>query len=319
MVASSDRTCPIWGPEYRADIRYDSSRISHVISERTGGLYRITREAELQTPDLTVSQRARLTTWIVNQRILGVAGPKITGDIVSSITNTRPCPVYERAERLLKYVSDITPRVGDRVSISVRDNPSALAWSESTQHSELDYLLDFLVRKGWLTGRMYSGGYYKVTITVEGYSWLAERLVGSDGTQAFVAMWFSEATDKAYYEGIEPGIRAAGYTPLRIDHKPDLDKIDDEIIAEIRRSRFLVADFTHGEEGARGGVYFEAGFAHGLGIPVIYTCKSDMIDDVHFDTRQYAHILWESVSTLRHELKNRIIARLDVGPIYKDA
>ena len=47
-----------------------------------------------------------------------------------------------------------------------------------------------------------------------------------------------------------------------------MDKIDDEIIGEIRRSRFLVADFTHGDKGARGSVYYEAGFAYGLGLPV---------------------------------------------------
>ena len=42
------------------------------------------------------------------------------------------------------------------------------------------------------------------------------------------------------------------------------NKIDDEIVAEIRRSKFIIADFSHGSDGARGGVYFEAGFAHGL-------------------------------------------------------
>ena len=70
---------------------------------------------------------------------------------------------------------------------------------------------------------------------------------------------------------------------------------------------FLVADFTHGEGGARGGVYFEAGFAYGLGIPVIYTCRADMVDKLHFDTRQYAHILWERSEDLRDALRNRIV------------
>ncbi len=37
--------------------------------------------------------------------------------------------------------------------------------------------------------------------------------------------------------------------------------------------RFMIADFT----GHRGGVYFEAGFAHGLGIPVIWTCREDQL------------------------------------------
>lgn len=319
MVESSDPTCPIWGADYRAHVRHDTSRVSHVTSERTGGIYQITREAELRVPDLTSAQKARLTTWIVDQRLLGVTDPLITSAIVSSIIDTRPRTVYRRAEGLLKYVSSVTPRVGDRVSIVLRDDPSALAWSESTDLNELTYLLDYLVRKEWLIGTMYSGGYYKATITVEGYSWLEDRLNASDSSQVFVAMWFGEEMDRAYHEGIEPGIRAAGYAPMRIDHKPDLNKIDDEIIAEIRRSRFLVADFTHGKEGARGGVYFEAGFAHGLGIPVIYTCRSDLIDKVHFDTRQYAHIVWDSAHDLRRGLKNRIIARLNVGPIREHA
>ena len=71
-------------------------------------------------------------------------------------------------------------------------------------------------------------------------------------------------------EGLRRGIEDAGYQALRIDKKEDVVKIDDEIISEIRRSRFLVADFTQGNDGARGGVYFEAGFALGLGIPVIF-------------------------------------------------
>ena len=112
----------------------------------------------------------------------------------------------------------------------------------------------------------------------------------------FVAMWFDSAVDDAYEYGIDPAIRKAGYEPVRIDRQEHADKIDDEIVAEIRRSRFLVRDFTCGlgkdSEGekaaiARGGVYYEAGFAKSLGKPVIRTCCEDLIDDVHFDARQY--------------------------------
>ena len=122
--------------------------------------------------------------------------------------------------------------------------------------------------------------------------------------------------DDVYNNGIEPAIRDAGYHPVRIDRKPDVNKIDDEIIAEIRRSRFLVADFTHGEGGARGGVYFEAGFAFGLNIPVIYMCRDDAIDQIHFDTRQYYHITWSrsELEKLREDLKNRILALIGEGP-----
>ena len=102
---------------------------------------------------------------------------------------------------------------------------------------------------------------------------------------------------------------------MRIDQKEHTNKIDDEIIAEIRRARFVVADFTHGGGGARGGVYYEAGFAHGLGIDVIFTCREDKFDALHFDTRQYNHISWSSPEELKNALKNRIFALYGDGPL----
>ncbi len=127
-------------------------------------------------------------------------------------------------------------------------------------------------------------------------------------------MWFGQSVNGLYERGIGPAVEAAGYKPLRIDQKPDANKIDDEIIAEIRRSRFVVADFTHGEGGARGGVYYEAGFAYGLKIPVIFTCREDMFDKIHFDTRQYNHIGWKIPEDLVEPLKQRILARIGEGP-----
>ena len=153
-----------------------------------------------------------------------------------------------------------------------------------------------------------------------------------DSAQAFVAMWFDDEMNDAYEKGIKPAIEQSGYTPMRIDRKPDANKIDDDIIAEIRRSRFLIADMTHRKDdgvrgsiadmthgkdnGARGSVYFEAGFAMGLGIPVIYTCRSDLMDEVHFDTRQYAYIVWEKgeETELQGRLLQRILARIGEGP-----
>ncbi len=128
-------------------------------------------------------------------------------------------------------------------------------------------------------------------------------------------MWFDPSMDEVYREGIAPGVRDAGYEPLRIDNKDHNNRIDDELIAEIRRSRFVVADFTQGTLGARGGVYYEAGFAHGLNIPVIFTCRQDAIHLVHFDTRQYNHIAWGVPGELRRALMNRISATIGDGPL----
>jgi hypothetical protein len=67
-----------------------------------------------------------------------------------------------------------------------------------------------------------------------------------------------------------------------------------------------VADFTCEPGKVRGGVYFEAGFAMGLNIPIIWTCKSTSTSDLHFDTRQYPHIEWKDSAHLYEQLKARI-------------
>ena len=123
-------------------------------------------------------------------------------------------------------------------------------------------------------------------------------------------MWFDETTRDAYANGFEPAIRDAGYDPLRIDRVEHVGKIDDEIIAQIRRSRFVVADFT----GHRGGVYFEAGFALGLDLPVFWTCRKDEIGGLHFDIRQFNCIDWADSNELADRLQKRIEAVIGAGP-----
>jgi nucleoside 2-deoxyribosyltransferase len=76
----------------------------------------------------------------------------------------------------------------------------------------------------------------------------------------------------------------------------------------------LVADFTCEPDKIRGGVYFEAGFAMGLGIPVFWTVR-DTTKDIHFDTRQYAHIVWKDAADLRKQLADRIAAVIGYGPL----
>jgi hypothetical protein len=56
----------------------------------------------------------------------------------------------------------------------------------------------------------------------------------------------------------------------------------------------------------RPGVYYEGGFAMGLPRTVIWTCRKDELASVHFDTRQFNHVVWETPSELRERLTARI-------------
>ena len=144
-------------------------------------------------------------------------------------------------------------------------------------------------------------------ITPDGWKRLRELLkISRDPNRAFVAMSFAPELLPVWENGMKPALINLGFNPIRIDQTHGEDKIDDRIIAEIRKSGLLVADFT----GHRSGVYFEAGFAMGLGIPVIWTCKKDDVDNAHFDTRQQQHLLWETPDELREKLTNHIAARI---------
>ena len=226
-------------------------------------------------------------------------------------------PVPKRGERLLRFLVDQTKSAGDEVDVNDLDG-QAFAWSESTQWSEISYLLKYLNGRGLIEMIDRSSVAVKrhgTVVTVNGFGFIEDITTTPDSSQAFVAMWFSEEMDDAYWKGIRPAIEEAGYEPLRIDLKPDVKKIDDEIFAEIRRSRFLVADMTQGDDGARGGVYFEAGLAEGLGLPVLYTCHKDWMKHIAFDTRQFFHIEWDTPDELREDLVTRIRARVGEGPL----
>jgi len=292
-----------------------------VESERAGGLFFISGTAEKKMRWFDKAKKARLTTWIVDQRRLGVDCPKIMTNTLDAIEQRPALPVQERADRLLRHLQTRISLIGNTVDVpSYEPHNAMFAWSESVSVSEVTYLLDYLEKSRWVESRWQDGSdeTREYTLTPDGYARLAElETKAVDSKQAFVAMWFDKSMEDAYTKGIAPAITDAGYEPLRIDGKEHNNKIDDEIIAEIRRSRFLVADFTQGKTGARGGVYYEAGYASGLNLPVIFTCRADAMGNVHFDTRQYNHITWDSPEELRDRLAKRISATIGDGPLKR--
>ncbi len=320
--------CLIWGNGYEARVGGRTRGSSDMIYEvhhspRAGGNYAITQDAQFKLPEgwLDDSEKARLTTWLIDQRNMGVRYPLVSEDIFEEVRSRPPLPIHERANRLLRFIAEQTKTIGTAYNTS-NENPAAYAWSESIGKSEIQYLIHYLFKAKAL--EIPIGAFpplvdtteipYEVMVSVEGHSQIELQGTNTDSTQAFVAMWFHDSTNDAYEKGIVPAIREAGYKPLRVDRKEHINKIDDEIIAELRRSRFLVADFTHGNDGARGGVYYEAGFAHGLGLPVIFACSEDSVKTLHFDTNHYNHIVWKTPAGLREMLKNRILAVIGEGP-----
>lgn len=233
----------------------------------------------------------------------------LTNDSFEYILAQAPKTPVDKADRVLLNMAHKSRYFGDQVHLAEQPFHAAirqynLGYCENKD--EFGYILNYLKEVDLI--REVNNKYF--FLTTKGWQrvqLLQQTNVMSD--QAFVAMSFEDRHLPIYMEAIEPAILGAKYLPYRIDQKEHIDKIDDKIFVEIKRSKFIVAEFT----GQKHGVYFEAGYALGLGIPVIWVCKKANAEKLHFDIRQFNSIVWKDKRDLRERLKIRIIAVIGEG------
>jgi nucleoside 2-deoxyribosyltransferase len=208
--------------------------------------------------------------------------------------------------------------------------------------AEVIAILNLLFKEGFTFAPYSINPHNNLSITAKGYQRLREiKKPNLASRLCFVAMCFTPEMNDVFDKAIKPAIEFVEpcetiprYQAVKIDNVEHVNDINDEIIAQIRRSRFMVCDLS----GYRGGVYFEAGFAHGLGLEVIYTCRKDWTKEeiltdssgnevstlfdsesrqiavkkegVHFDLAHRNRIEWEpdKLEDFKTKLKNRIKA-----------
>jgi hypothetical protein len=223
---------------------------------------------------------------------------------LNTMLDAFPKTVAERLDRTLLNLARLTNYLGAEISLDRGHYPTLFA----SNHVEMVFIIDQLIDDGLVSGEKHKLPNH-IVVTASGMNRVADLqrgLYGPHSRQVFVAMSFDKPLDDAWLHGLKLGIEDCGYEAMRVDLKQHNEKICDVIVAEIRKSKFIVADFTlH-----RNGVYFEAGLMMGLGRPVIFTCRKDELAKAHFDTRQYNHIEWETPADLRERLKRRIQATI---------
>lgn len=225
-----------------------------------------------------------------------------------------PRTVPERIDRTLCNLARLAPTGGDNVDIDHGD--FAVAFAET--HSEAYYHINTLKLRNLVNGYFSTTGLASgIELTLDGWARFEKLTIGGSAPEnpVFVAMWYGDKDqkkrmDEAFHKAIEPAVEQAGYRATRVDLAEHNDWIMDKVIGDIRLAPFIVADFT----GHRNGVYFEAGFARGLGIPVIHTCESSHFGKAHFDIGQLNHVLWDTPEELRKKLFHRIIGSIGQGP-----
>ena len=255
----------------------------------------------------------KLSAWVRNRNEQGADIPEINSNSLDDIGEG--LPDYSPREKqiiLLQNLERKSRYPGDAVQV-IPEFDIPLAWASAKE--EFLYYLDSLIERNLVRRtdektRTLDDISVSVAITADGWDYLEEfsRRI-EERSQAFVAMSFSDDMRSVWQNAIKPAIKDAGYKPYRVGAEPHIDRIDVKIIAEINNSRFVVADVTQQKHG----VYFEAGYALGIGLPVIWCVRKEDLKNVHFDTRQYNHILWKNEEGLKGQLHDFICAIIGKG------
>lgn len=222
--------------------------------------------------------------------------------------------IKEKYEKLLKYVKKVKRSIFKGYTLDEADlnlELLAVTWSENNR------LLNKLVNKGIYEKHLdileadEANTYVKFELSFDGIDFLEELGTNNDSNTIFIAFHFTNEMKEQFESTIKNAVADASDNKLEAvrvsSSTTDYDtKIDDELIGMIKSSKAVIADFT----GQRNAVYYEAGYAMGLGIPIIWTCKESDAEKLSFDTRQYPHIIWKDKDDLYNQVVNRLKAKI---------
>lgn len=336
-----NKACPICSvPTYYYDILGDGS-MKYKIRCYKCGEYIITEDAEhhLKHYPLNPQESSNLSGWLTSNQKFTFYEKDI-----KRLRKMNSIYVDEKAEILFRELVKKYPNPGDNIpdlfqliakilDLKARDefpnigglNEESVKYgfffyakSRSQNIREFSYLFNtYLIQHKRFLGK--DGTNFQ--ITPEGWNFFNQLQNPNEASSvAFIAMKFEENLKKYSDDWFELAVKNAGYKPIRIDKYEHINLIDDEIMANIRKSKFIVADYTYNSFG----VYYEAGFARGLNIPVINLCNKECFESednkVHFDTNHYPFLLWEwdKGEDISNKLRIRIEATIGKGDYIED-
>lgn len=255
------------------------------------------------------TNRYLISAWIRRQNKIGNHYPFVgqgdgSGNWFDNLQRAGfPQDVGEKLDALLLVYGDIVKDEYKKM-VKIQSYPSLPAEIAARNVDEVEGLNQLLEQLDYIRCEP-SHPYQHIRITAKGWFRIKElRGTSKLSDSAFVAMWFDDCMDK-YRKAAIKAVGYCGYSPIIIDEYEFSGFIVEQVISLIGRSRFLIADLSCKPEiddatnskvrrGVRGGVYWEAGIAYGMGKTVIQTCQSNVESKrrVHFDLDQYQTIFW---------------------------
>ncbi len=221
---------------------------------------------------------------------------------------------------LIRYIGDLVAESGRPIDqILATDIQSAIgAPSEEFAEQLIDELHEMGVIR--MADPMRTSQYTvfrNVNLTLKGWEqYEAEKRGEFEGNYGFIAMQFGDTDLDAFVrEVVKPAVKdGIGYDLVDMRDVGRAGIIDNIMRVQIRDSAFVIADLTHDNNGA----YWEAGYAEGLGKPVIYICEKTKFDNEksHFDTNHCTTVPWSKndAEDFKQELIATIRRSLNTSP-----
>lgn len=241
--------------------------------------------------------------------------PKITVDFAEEVleNQTLPSPM-DQADNLILWMGAHV-EVFEEIQAIKPETHQAIIGAAS--NAGVLHILSYLYKEALLEAKVrsvedWSQLFIGVRLNMNGWKKYLDLIKGfSDSKKAFMAMPFKNSRlDQVYQKCFKPAVKDTGFDLFRVDENAPAGLIDDRIRVEIRNSRFLISELTEENRGA----YWEAGYAEGLGKPVIYTCDEEYNKDhgTHFDTNHHLTVFWneDNLGEAAEKLKITIRATL---------
>ncbi len=279
--------------------------------------------------DLNPIQRAALSHRIRVKSDIAESAKRLvhlTGPVLADLRESAELPsLAAQAANAIRFIGDHVSRSGSALA---EPPPEFHAIVGSPDPASAEWLLIQLRDKGIvdigaksLASRPLPGqqtvGIKTVLktlrLTLDGSErYQTEKRSGASSDYGFIAMQFNEPTlDNFVRDVVKPTIRTAlGYDLVDMRDVSRAGVIDNIMRMQIRGAAFVIVDLTHGNKGA----YWEAGYAEGLGKPVVYICEKDVFEEngTHFDTNHCTTVVWSAddhrafcdslIATLRRSL-----------------
>ncbi len=259
-----------------------------------------------------LAHKVRTAQPVDGDRVVNVTREIIKNFVESGCPGPSPA---EQAKNLIRFIGDEFNKTGDKLN-SLPDDLFSIIGAPSPQIA--GELAIELAHRGLISGNERKTlntppSILHANLTLDGWEVYEEERRGEfSGDYGFIAMQFGDdVLDNFLREKVKPSIKEKiGYELIDMRDIAQAGIIDNIMRAQIRDAAFVLVDLTHDNPGA----YWEAGYAEGLGKPVIYICEQDKFADAktHFDTNHCTTVTWladkpdhftsELIATIRRSL-----------------